>query len=239
MAEIYITGINLHTVKLLNNKLLKIYSPDHGLVMLSGTKLGGRSEPFVINKYHIRITPNKDIFHIKQSEFVSHYTSINTHYELMSWSWYIAELYSIFSHFNDSQSQELYELLCNTLTAFQYYNPEEFSYRIIALEFLWEFIGLIGFCPNYEDFIGNIYDDYLLDLDNGKFIPALDNNTLNKNNQYHLIQLLPKVQDALHSLIHGQYHKIDTIQQPIVIKILQQYLHHRSDKPIHSMKTLP
>ncbi len=145
--EVCIEAINLKTHKLSGYKLLSVYSKEYGLLKLSGSKLGGRSEPFVRNLFWIQMTEGADIHKIVNSEFQEHFSSLSLSLERMSTAWYFADYLEACSHPNEDRSQEIFSLFLNSLKELsnQVSVPDLDS---ITISFMWDLARLLGYKPN-------------------------------------------------------------------------------------------
>lgn len=226
-----IRAINLQTKKLPKNKLLKVYSRERGLLLLSGNKLGGRSEPFVENIFTVKFSNRSDIHTIQASDFQLHFKNILLDYNHLSIAWNFAELLESFSHSDDVHSPELFDLFyisLDSLNQAEYY--QEDKSLLILLKFLWNFIVFIGYKPDFK-----ILDNYLgqekilyFDLEEGELIAHKPEDSINNNYSY--IDILPKVQQAFSYLLASEYSNLNISLQKFCISILLRYLQNKAEK---------
>jgi DNA repair protein RecO len=141
--ELKIEAINLRTFKLSGYKVLSVYSKEYGLLKLSGSRLGGRSEPFVRNNYWISVGAG-DIHKIIQSEFLEQFSSLSTELNKMAHAWQYVDFLEACSHPNEERSGEIFELLYSSLLQL---NKEEQA-TFISNKFLWKLTELLGYKPS-------------------------------------------------------------------------------------------
>jgi len=142
--EIQIEAINLRTIKLNGYKLLSVYSKEYGLMKLSGSKLGGRSEPFVRNYFWISGGSN-EIHNIKQSEFISHFKNLSLDLDKLTCAWQFAEFLEACSHFHEEKSPEIFNLFIECLT---HMDTEEVDLQALSNYFLWQLSEYLGYKPH-------------------------------------------------------------------------------------------
>lgn len=225
-----IRAINLQVKKLPKNKLIKVYSREKGLLLLSGTKLGGRSEPFVENIFSVKFNNNSDIHNIKASDYQQHFKNILLDYNQLSIAWHFAELLENFSHSYDIHSPELFDLFYISLDSLN--NSQSYQEEIslpILLKFLWNFILFTGYKPDFSILIQETINKNTIlyfDLEEGELIYNKPAN----NNSYNYIEILPKVQLAFSYLLASDYNNFNISLQKFCINILLRYLQNKAEK---------
>ncbi|MEB3341195.1 DNA repair protein RecO [Okeania sp.] len=117
MAKLYkATGINLKTMPLgESDRLLTILTPEYGLirVVASGarkpkSKLGGRSELFVVNQ--LLISQGRSLDRINQAETITSYTGLSQNLGKLAAGQYLAELV-LYQALSEHPQTELFYLL--------------------------------------------------------------------------------------------------------------------------------
>ena len=148
--EICIEAINLKSNKLNGYRLLTVYSKELGILRLSGSRLGGRSEAFVRNNFWINYNEKSEIHSIKQSEFIGHCKGISQNYEKLINAWQWAEFLEACSHTGEDNSQELFDLFWTCLEKAEEMSVEVYEQRalILNLYFLWNLSHFLGYEPN-------------------------------------------------------------------------------------------
>lgn len=140
--ETCIEAINLRTRKLNGFKLLTVFSREYGLIKLSGSKLGGRSEPFVHNLYWIG-NSKSEIHSIKHSEFKGQFRNITTDLDKLSLAWQYAEFLEACSHHQEERSSEIFDLFQETLSQLAQAANNDFA--PISNNFFWHLSELLGY----------------------------------------------------------------------------------------------
>jgi DNA repair protein RecO (recombination protein O) len=110
------TGINLKSTPLgENDRLVTILTREHGLVraVAAGSrklqsKLGGRSEPFVVNE--LLIAKGRSLDKITQAETLESYPGLGQDLKKLTAGQYLAEL-TLYQAFSDQAQEELFSLL--------------------------------------------------------------------------------------------------------------------------------
>jgi recombinational DNA repair protein (RecF pathway) len=204
--EVKVEAINLHTKKLNGYKLITAYSREYGLVKMSGSKLGGRSEPFVKNNYWIKIS-NSEIHQIKHSEFLHHQKGLIDDFDKLIFACQLSEYLESCSHFGDDHSSEIYELFDNCLALLG-----EGSQDLIHIMnyFLWNLSGELGYQPNLFGCLDRLPSCHLkenkdlkcwFDLDHGDlFCERCSNGEFGE-----IVQILPSVLQSLIGLNEKNY----------------------------------
>lgn len=142
--EICIEALNLKTRKLNGYKLLTVYSKEYGVLKLTGSKLGGRSEPFVHNYFYI-VFGKEDIHKIVQTEFIGHFSKLNSNLERMAHAWQYADFLEACTEGQDEKSAQIFDLLFHSLKALE---ESENNFEDISLQFLWQLSIFLGYKPN-------------------------------------------------------------------------------------------
>ena len=160
--EIKIEAINLKFIKLATGRILTVYSKEYGLMKLSGSSLGGRSDSFVRNFFYIKNlnfhNNSHEIFQIKASEFQQNFPRLKLNLDCLSQAWQYAEIIEKCSHFQDEQSQEIFSLFLDSLIFLEKISLENSNqenllnniYRISCI-FFWKIIKLLGYEPSIEN----------------------------------------------------------------------------------------
>ncbi|MDJ0625699.1 MAG: DNA repair protein RecO [Candidatus Caenarcaniphilales bacterium] len=143
--SISIEAINLRTKKVNGFKILTVFSKEYGLIKLSGSKLGGRSEPFVHNRYWINFGSN-DIHSIKQTEFIDHFRNLSTDLDKLYLAWQFAEFIEACSHFHEERSEQIFDLLFECLDQLERNN--DVNNVELVNYFLWKLTEFLGYKPN-------------------------------------------------------------------------------------------
>lgn len=137
-----VEAINLRVQKLNGFKLITAFSKEHGLLKLCGSKLGGRSEPFVHNLYWIS-NSKSDIFSIRHTEFKGQFKELLTDLDRLTWAWQFAEFIETGSHYNEDKSREIFDLFLGSLEQLSKSKKDEINF--ICSSFLWNLSAMLGY----------------------------------------------------------------------------------------------
>ncbi|MDX1920969.1 MAG: DNA repair protein RecO [Candidatus Caenarcaniphilales bacterium] len=245
--ETRIEAINLRTRRVNGFKILTVFSKEYGLLKLSGSKMGGRSEPFVHNVYWIKLGPS-EIHNIKVTEFKGHFKQIIKDLDKMVYAWQFAELLEACSHFYEEKSEIIYNLFYETLSSLEEPNAD---YLLISNYFIWKLADSLGYKPNLRGCQKEYSDCHLnktfnyeawLDLEHGE----ISCNFCSQRPSSEHVKILPGVYSSLHTLENiSNYedyftHASSRNEQAIefVTKILQRYLQKHTEKRIKSMSVV-
>jgi DNA repair protein RecO len=144
MRESRIEAVNLRQKKLNGYRLLTVFSREHGLLKLTGSKLGGRAEPLLVNAYWI-VWGREDIHRIRSSEFGENFRALRQDLATLAWAWHYCELVEIGAPFQEERSGEIFELLVASLRELDRSTREP---QVVGLWFLWSLLELIGYRPS-------------------------------------------------------------------------------------------
>ncbi|MDX1918962.1 MAG: DNA repair protein RecO C-terminal domain-containing protein [Candidatus Caenarcaniphilales bacterium] len=238
--EVCIEAINLRSIKLNGFKLLVVYSREYGLLKLSGSKLGGRSEPFVHNLYWIGMG-SEEIHRIKQSEFQDYYREITSDFTRLSCASTMAEILEQCTHFHEEQSAAIFGLFRESLTLLNHRDKPEKS---ILLNFLWRICELIGYGVNlrlcgYEGRDCALSRDLQkveawLDLDHG----GISCSTCTMLRPGHSIEVLPNIYQAMLALKEGHYECTQNASTHFLINLLLRHIQNQTDRKLKSVDLL-
>lgn len=242
--ETHIEAINLRTRRVNGFKILTVFSKEYGLLKLSGSRMGGRSEPFVHNIYWIKLGPS-EIHNIKQTEFKGHFKEIIKDFDKMFYAWQFAELIEACSHFYEEKSENIFNLFYEVLGLLEAPTP---NYLLISNYFIWKLADNLGYKPNLRGCQNQFSDCHLnkstnyeawLDLEQGEITCNFCSQKPSGEN----VKILPGVYSSLNVLenistfpdysSHASSLNENAIE--FINKILQKYLQKHTEKKIKSM----
>ncbi len=238
--EICIEAINLKTRKLNGYKLLTVYSKEYGVLKLTGSKLGGRSEPFVHNHFYISFG-KEDIHKIIQTEFIGYFSKLNLNLERMAHAWQYSDFLEACSEAQDERSPQIFDLLFNSLSSLQ---KTEDQFENISLQFLWQLSVLLGYKPNLglcnlgqqchlnQKLNQENWPNAFFDLEAGGVLcSACPEEPITAES----IKILPNVYKALLLLEKGQISDNAKLNQ-FLLGLLQRYLQKHTCQKLKSLK---
>jgi DNA repair protein RecO (recombination protein O) len=238
--EVCIEAINLRTHKLSGYKLLTVYSKEHGLIKLSGSKLGGRSEPFVHNRFWISIGQS-EIHNIRQTEFIAHFTDVSRDLSKMAHAWQYAEFLEACTHENEERSEDIFNLLLGSLSSLEEGSTD---LNTVSINFLWNLTKLMGYEPSLKlcglpdqdcELVNGARDrEAWFDFEHGGLLCSACAERPSPDS----IDILPKIYAVLNGLEKGVIASASSGANQFVMSILQRYLQKHSKRKIKSTKIL-
>ncbi len=145
MAERWVEGINLRCQRLNGYKLLTVFTRELGLLKLTGSKLGGRSEPFVHIRYSFEHKTNREIFNIKSSEFIGSYPKLYEDYDRLQLAWEGAGYLDSCCEQNFEGLEPIFDQFLLFLSTL---NEQQANPKLIFLQFVWGLCGDLGYEPS-------------------------------------------------------------------------------------------
>ncbi len=246
--EVCCDCINLRCRKLPSTRILSVYSKEYGLVKLSGSKLGGRAQSFICNKFWIELQEGKDIYNIKHSEFIKNFSNLEKDLLILYHAFFYVEILEQASHFHDEKSEKIFNLLYKALEYLDELAIKENNNSFVlcnTLYFLWNIIILLGYEP-----VLNIKDNFesenkiIFDFENGLIDFKAHDFKFSKD---FCVELLPNSYKAFLNLEKLKLSNIEDLEKTInlndkliffLINTLQRYLQIKIDRKFKSFSCL-
>lgn len=151
MSKNYTTdAININSYNLSeSDKIIVMYSREHGIIRAVAkgvkkpkSKLSGRMDMLIANNLVLAKGRNLDV--VSQAEVLHHFKNIRFDIHKLSYSMYCAELVSVFGVENDFNSENIYNLLIDTLGKI---NSTAGKNNILAnvLDFQMQLMDIVGY----------------------------------------------------------------------------------------------
>lgn len=228
--ELCVEAINLRSRKTISGRILSVYSKELGLLKLSGSKLGGRSEPFVNNLFWLKFRNDSEIQSIKASEFKRHFKDISSNLASLSYAWLFCELLENLSHFSDDKSKDVFNLFYSSLETLNL-AKDETSCIHTALEFTWRLLCLTGYKPDLsvlKNIKSESHGDFFFDLTEGQI----------RENLKQGVKLLPLVIETMKKLDADAFEELPEQPQKFTLGLLLRYTEAQIGKKLKSSELL-